>query len=238
MTLVSDLKKRGNVAGFYKRPAGSDGYPPTTGTRVDWVLAQPVQDLLEQGKRLKWTNKGTIGNPDHLKKHGDHTGHSLGKVRGVVYAKDTALPKGGKDALLYLCKLPDYDTRWIDFFNVDGGQYNYAGKRVAASSDQHLHVSVKRGAETLRVSLFDDIAAVLAGTFGKRQTPAAFQRLGFVDGALLVRREGEATVWLAGRGKRTKLADGKELELVRQYLQARGAQDGIVPVGVLSGDVV
>ena len=59
-----------------------------------------------------------------------------------------------------------------------------------------------------------------------------------MDGALLVRREGEATVWLAGRGKRTKLADGKELELVRQYLQARGAQDGIVPVGVLSGDVV
>lgn len=232
------LKKRGNLSGFYKRPTGSDSYPPKIGTRVDWVACQPVQDMLEAGKRLKWVNAGTIGNTEHLKKHGDHTGHSLGKCAGIVYAKDTALPAGGKEALLRLCKLPAYDTTWIDFFNVDGGQYNYAGVRVAASTDVHLHVSVRRGFELTRVGLFDDIKAMLDGTFGRLPTPAAFHRLGFVDGTTLIKKQGEPAVFLAGRGRRTWIQTALELNEVQAYMSWRGMQDGIITVTSLTGDLV
>lgn len=232
------LKKRGNISGFYKRPVGSDSYPPKIGARVDWVLSQPVQDMLEQGKRLKWANAGTIGNTAHLQKHGDHTGHSAGKYLGIVYAKDTELPTGGKEALLRLCKLPAYDTTWIDFFNVDGSQYNYAGVRVRSSSDQHLHVSVKRGFELKRVNLFDDVKAMLDGTFGKLPTPAAFHRLGFIDEAVLVKKQGEPAVFLAGRGKRTHIQTPKELNEVQAYMSWRGMQDGIITVTSLTGDLV
>src|SRR4029078_4085300 len=89
---VVELRARGNATGSYVRPQGSDSYPPAVGVSVGWVLAQPVQDLLDQGRALKWRNLGTIGNLAHLQKHGDHTAHSAGKVRGVVYAKDTELP--------------------------------------------------------------------------------------------------------------------------------------------------
>lgn len=236
MTAFSDLVARGNVNGWYKRPSGSDGYPPKPGTRVDWVLSQPVQDMLEQGKRLRWANAGTIGNGSHLQKHGDHTAHSAGKLRGIVYAKDTALPKGGKDALLWLCKQPNYDTTWIDFFNVDDWQYNYAGVKVGPSSDTHLHVSVRRGSELLRVPLFDDIADVIAGTFGKH--PKAFDRLGFIDGATLVKLQNDKRIWLAGRGKRTWITSPGELNEVQAYMSGRGMQDGIITVTSLTGSVV
>lgn len=238
MSIVEDLKARGNINGFYLRPAGSDSYPPKPGTAVQWVAAQPVQDMLEQGKRLKWKNLGTIGNVAHLQKHGDHTGHSYGKVRGVVYAKDTELPPGGKEALLSLCRKANYDTSWIDFFNVGGRQYNYAGKDVGPSGDQHLHISVRRGAELIRVPIFEDIAAVLNGTFGQVAMPDAFHRLGFVAGAVLVQPAGSREVWLSGRGKRTLVRNTAELVSVREYLESRGMQDGILPVTALTGVVV
>lgn len=238
MTVFSDLVARGNLNGWYKRPAGSDSWPPKIGTRVDWVASQPVQDMLEQGKRLKWANKGTIGNTPHLQKHGDHTGHSAGKLRGIVYAKDTELPAGAVAALLKLCKLPDYDTSWIDFFNVNGRQYNYAGKDVGPSGDTHLHVSVKRGSELKRISLFDDIQAVMQGTYGKPEMPAAFHRLGFVDGAIVVKQDTSPAVFLAGRGKRTWLKTMAEVSQVQDYLASKGLQHGIITVTALTGEVV
>lgn len=165
VTIYDTLRARGNLWGTYTRPSGSDGYPPPAGTKVLWVCSQPIQDLLDQGKRLGWANKGTIGNASHLQKHGDHTGHSAGKLGGILYAKDTWCSQASLNALLQLCRDPSYDTSWIDFFNALGGQYNYAGVRRTNSSDQHLHISVKRGQETRRVTLFTDMAAVMAGTF-------------------------------------------------------------------------
>lgn len=238
MSLFGDLVARGNASGFYVRPVGSDTYLPKAGTRVDWVLAQPIQDLLEQGKKHGYVNGGTIGNVAHLRGHGDHTGHSYGKQRGVVYAKDTVLPDGGKTALLKLCRTDDYDTSWIDFFNVEGRQYSYAGADVGPSADVHLHISARKGAELLHVPLFDDVAAVLNGTFGKATIPSAFHSLGFVAGAVLVKLSGNAEVWLAGRGKRTKIVNGAELLAVRQYLQSRGMQDEPIVVAALSGVIV
>jgi len=236
---VVELRARGNATGSYVRPQGSDSYPPDVGVSVGWVLAQPVQDLLDQGRALKWRNLGTIGNLAHLQKHGDHTAHSAGKVRGIVYAKDTELPGGGADAVLWLCRQRDYDTSYIDFFNVDGAQYNYAGVKKRSSSDQHLHVSIRRGAELLRVTLFDDVAAVLAGTYGSAKgAPEAFHRLGFVDGAILVQQDGSRQVWLAGRGKRTLLENNTELTAVRQFLRQRGANDRITSVLTLTSVVV
>lgn len=241
MAEADTLRARGNLTGSYIRPSGSDSYPPIAGTTVRFVLSQPVQDMLDQGKRLGWTNKGTIGNKPHLKLHGDHTGHSAGKLRGIVYAKDTELPAGGRGALLYLCRLPDYDTSYIDFFNVDGRQYNYAGQDVGSSGDQHLHVSIKRGSELRRITLFDDMNAVMKGTFRKPVVPmpGVFTRLGFIDGAGLVKlRVGDPTVWLVGRGKRARVMNMNELDDIRAFLRSRNMSDVIKPVDVLSGTVV
>jgi hypothetical protein len=240
MAVTDTLRQRGNLSGWYVRPAGSDSEPPRAGTRVDWVLSQPVADLLAQGKRLGWANKGTIGNTAHLKLHGDHTAHSKGKMRGVVYAKDAALPAGARDALLALCRMDSYDTTFIDFFNVGGRQYNYAGKDVGPSGDTHLHVSVRRGHELTRVTLFDDMSAVMAGTFRKAATPMPpiFQRLGFIDGAQLVKRSGDPAVWLTGRGKRAQIMNETELTAVRSYLRSRNMSDAIRDVSTLTGEVV
>lgn len=241
MAEADTLRARGNLTGSYVRPTGSDSWPPAAGTTVRWVASQPVQDMLNQGKRLGWRNLGTIGNRPHLQRHGDHTGHSAGKLRGIVYAKDTELPAGGKAALLKLCGTDDYDTTWIDFFNVDGRQYNFAGVDVGSSGDRHLHVSVRRGAELRRVTLFDDIAAVLAGTWRKPVVPmpGIFMRLGFIDGAGLVKlREGDPAVWLVGRGKRARVMNMAELDAIRAFLRSRNMSDAIKPVDVLSGTVV
>lgn len=241
MSVTESLKARGNLTGAYVRPTGSDRWPPAVGTRVRWVLSQPVMDMLNQGKRLGWRNLGTIGNTAHLRKHGDHTAHSAGKMRGVVYAKDTDIPAAAKNALLQLCRMPDYDTRWIDFFNVGNQQYNYAGVDVGPSGDAHLHVSVRQGHELARVTLFDDMHAVMAGTFRKSAAPvmpAIFNRLGFIDGAQLVQAEGSREIWLAGRGKRALVKNMDELEAVMAYLRSRNMNDGIVPVSTLAGTVV
>lgn len=138
------------------RPWGSDSYPPPAGTWVNWVLAQPIQDLVDQGKALGYTNLGTIGNESHLKRHGDHTPWSGGKVQGVVYAKDTAHPNWFREALIRLCK-SDYYTLWIDFFNIDNGQYDAAGNYLGWSADTHLHISVAEGHELRRVTMFTDL---------------------------------------------------------------------------------
>lgn len=240
MGAVETLRARGNLTGSYVRPAGSDGVGPAIGTTVRFVLCQPVQDLLGQGKRLKWTNLGTIGNTEHLRRHGDHTAHSLGKMRGIVYAKDTGVPAGAKAALLKLCRTDDYDTRWIDFFNIGGRQYNYAGADVGSSGDQHLHISVREGSELTKVTLFDDIDAVMRGTFRKDQVPMpdVFNRLGFITGATLVKAGTDPVVWLVGRGRRAKMRDMTELQAVQAYMRSRGMQDGIITVESVSGEEV
>ncbi|HVL63447.1 MAG TPA: hypothetical protein VM430_18870 [Microbacterium sp.] len=241
MAEADTLRARGNLTGSYVRPAGSDSWPPAPGTLVRWVASQPVQDMLNQGKRYGWVNLGTIGNKSHLQKHGDHTGHSGGKVRGVVYAKDTVLPEGGKAALLQLCRTPDYPTGYIDFFNIEHEQYNFAGVKVGSSGDRHLHVSIRRGHELTRITLFDDISAVLAGTWRKPVVPmpGIFTRLGFIDGASLVKlREGDATVWLSGRGKRARVVNMEELTAIQEFLRSRNMDDAVKPVDVLTGTVV
>jgi hypothetical protein len=241
MGTVETLRSRGNLSGWYVRPAGSDRYPPAVGTRVPWVLSQPVADLLAQGKRLGWTNKGTIGNTAHLRRHGDHTGHSLGKMRGVVYGKDTELSAPAGMALLQLCRMNDYDTRWIDFFNYRGRQYNFAGVDTGPSDDVHFHASVRQGHELTRVTLFDDMQAVMSGTFRNRPLvpmPAIFSRLGFIEGASLVQLAGQDEIWLAGRGKRAHVKDMNELNAIRAYLRSRLMSDRINTVEVLSGTVV
>ncbi|MGH3646216.1 MAG: hypothetical protein ACRDTM_03425 [Micromonosporaceae bacterium] len=158
MGVFETLKARGNRHGVAVRPHSNDGFPPAGGTPVAWVVAQPVQDMLDQAKTLGWADSGTIGNGDHLRKHGDHTPWSHGKKRGILYAKDTKDPPWLEKELLKLCRKPDYDTTWIDFINVNGSQYNFAGKRVADSGDFHLHISVRAGKELTRVTLFRDIA--------------------------------------------------------------------------------
>ncbi len=129
---------------------------PSTGETVEWRLAQPIEDLVEQGKRHGFRNLGTIGDRDHLLKHGDHTPWSRGKKRGIVYGKDTDMPSDFEQFLLICCRDPDYDTRFVDFFNINGRQYNNAGQLVATSSDGHFHLSIAVGFENAHVTLFDD----------------------------------------------------------------------------------
>ncbi len=144
-------------SGVATRPQGSDSFPPVAGSRVSWVLAPILVRLAEQAERIGWTVY-SIGNADHLKKHGDHTPWSAGKSRGIVYAIDVMIP----DALLPAFKVwflayckSNADTTWIDFFNLAGSQYDFAGRRVASSSDHHLHLSVNRGHENKISDLFD-----------------------------------------------------------------------------------
>jgi hypothetical protein len=235
VTLTSELRAAGNLAGSVRRPTGADQYGPKAGTVVAWVVSQPIADLLAQGKRLGWANMGTIGNAAHLRLHGDHTPWSLGKAPGVLYAKDTALPAGGSRALLALCRLADYDTSWIQFFNVDGRQYDYAGRDIGSSGDYHLHVSVKAGAESKRVTLFDDMASYIAGTFRKPARPAIFTRLGFIDGATLSM---DPTVWLVGRGKKARVANTAELAAIQDYMRSRNMATTIRTATVIEGTEV
>lgn len=150
------LRNRGNLYGTAYRPSGSDGYWPSAGTTVAWALSQPIQDLVEQGKKLGWQNLGTIGDTYHRTRHGDHTPWSLGKKRCVLYAKDTHVPSWFRGEMLKLMRMADYDTTWIDFVNIDNRQYNYAGEYLGYSGDSHLHVSVREGDEYTHVSLFTD----------------------------------------------------------------------------------
>jgi hypothetical protein len=153
---------RGLQSGVAVRPPGSDSHWPPVGTRVPWTVVQPIQDLLDQGAAAGFANLGTIGNVEHLKKHGDHTPWSAGKERGRVYAKDTTVPANFEAWLVAKCK-SSYNTLWIDFFNINGRQYNNAGQLVGSSGDHHLHISVRKGYENTRVTLFKDYVAEHGG---------------------------------------------------------------------------
>lgn len=144
------------LSGVAKRPSGSDGHWPPVGTKVPWKLTQPMQDLVDHGKAAGLQNLGTIGNISHLQRHGDHTPWSAGKLRGQIYAKDTEVPSGFKAWLMSKMRQPDYDTTWIDFVNIENGQYDFAGNYLGPSGDFHLHVSVSRGFESTHVTLFQD----------------------------------------------------------------------------------
>lgn len=168
MSTYSELVGRSNVRGSTIRPWDTPAselanyWPHTAGQSVDWVLTQPIQDLVNQGKALGWTNLGTIGDEYHRRRHGDHTPWSAGKVRNVLYAKDTKHPSWLREELVKLCK-SDYFTLWIDFFNVDGRQYDAGGNYLGSSSDYHLHISVAKGHELRRVHLFADLDRIHRG---------------------------------------------------------------------------
>lgn len=130
-------------------------YWPPAGTKVPWQLTQPVQDLLDQGERFGFRNLGTAGNTEHLRKHGDHTPWSAGKNRGWIYAKDTKMPDDFEQWLVAKCK-SNYDTSWIDYFNINNRQYDNAGNRREWNADEHFHCSVAMGHEFTHVTLFTD----------------------------------------------------------------------------------
>lgn len=144
------------LTGISTRPAGSDGYWPPVGTRVPWVLAQPIQDLLDQDtKYAEFSNLGIEGNLEHLKKHGGHTPWRAGSKHGIIWAKDTHCPPGFREWLIAKCK-SDYVTTWIRFFNIEGGQYDNAGNWLQSSTDEHFHCEVQDGHENEHVTLFID----------------------------------------------------------------------------------
>lgn len=142
--------------GSATRPAGSDNFWPPVGTVVEWFAVQPVVDLATQALAAGWPILGTIGEKlTHLTKHGDHTPWSYGKKRSYVYAIDLAPPAAFEKYLVALCK-STVDTTWIDFWNMNGSQYDHGGNRVADSGDEHLHLSVALGAETKHVTVITD----------------------------------------------------------------------------------
>lgn len=154
--------------GAVTRPQGASSTGPQPGTRVQWKLTQPIADLCEQGSRHGFANLGTVGDTGHLRKHGDHTPWSKGKLPGWIYGKDTDMPSPGfRKWLVEQCRRADYDTSWIDFFNVDGRQYDNSGDPVATSGDYHFHLSVRKGYENTHVTLFDDFVADITGTAKK-----------------------------------------------------------------------
>src|SRR6476620_5511525 len=150
--------------GAVTRPKGASKVGPPAGTRVSWKLTQPIFDLCEQGARHGFRNLGTVGNTGHLQRHGDHTPWSP-KGAGWIWAKDTDMPTPAlRKWLVDMCKSPDYDTSWIDFFNVDGRQYDSRGVVLCSSDDWHFHVSVAKGHQNTHVTLFDDFVAHVTGT--------------------------------------------------------------------------
>jgi hypothetical protein len=155
-------------SGIATRPAEalSDyraGYWPPPGTKVAWVLAPILIRLAESAESLGWTVYSIGDKENHLVKHGDHTPWSdpgapgAPKKRGVVYAIDVMVPSVTVPAftkwLISYCK-SNVDTSWIDFFNIGGSQYNFAGSRLGSSTDQHLHLSVQLGKENAISALF------------------------------------------------------------------------------------
>lgn len=158
--------------GSATRPADSDSHWPPVGTVVQWFAVQPVVDLATQALAAGWPILGTIGEKfTHLTKHGDHTPWSAGKKRGYVYAIDLAPSAAFEAYLVALCR-SDFDTTWIDFWNMNGSQYDHAGNRLADSGDHHLHLSVALGAETKHVTVITDyLTAVTAAAPGKTSTP-------------------------------------------------------------------
>lgn len=130
---------------------------PSTGKSYEVKFTQPVVDLKEQNARHEdyFRHGGDLGNLDHLWGKGDHTPWSEGKLPGWIYAKDTFCPRDFEEWIVKKCK-SDYDTTWIDFFNIDYSQYDNAGNRLQSSGDGHFHVSVAKGFEHKHVTLFDD----------------------------------------------------------------------------------
>jgi hypothetical protein len=131
---------------------------PSTGRRVDWKLAPGLVGLGAQLDKLGITWY-SIGNTDHLKKHGGHTPWKPGAPFGMVTAIDVM--KGNypdvASRILRLMKLAAYDTSWIDFINTNYQQYDYDGRWQAESGDGHLHLEVLGNRTTFTSTLFFDM---------------------------------------------------------------------------------
>jgi hypothetical protein len=229
MGTYEDLTARGNLRFTATRPGDTplsetNIYWPVRGTVVPCVLSQPVQDMLTQGKANGWANAGTLGNTDHLRKHGDHTPWSAGKTRQVIYAKDTNVPTSAMTRMFELCRAADYDTTWIAFFNWNGKQYDFAGRVIDGSADTHLHISVRKGHEMKRVTLFADMTKTGgAVTTPKPSTPAPTTPQPTPGSAVtkdypyLVKQIGAPEVWLVDGFRRRHVTGPAYPHLVAKH---------------------
>ena len=139
------------------------GYWPPPNKLVDWTLAPVLVRLAAQAEKLGYTVYA-LGNEAHREAHGDHTawsdpglaGGENAKKRGVVYAIDVMVPAAEQaafaQAVRAVCQSA-VNTRYIDFFNIDGKQYDYAGRLLGPSGDQHFHLSIEEGHENADGSL-------------------------------------------------------------------------------------
>jgi hypothetical protein len=141
---------------------------PFTKKKVEWVLAPGLAALGKQLDALGITWY-SIGNADHLDNRpaGAHTPWKTGTNGKTVTAIDVMKSPYAdvEKRILKLMRTDDYDTTWIQFINVNGSQYDYAGRRLQSSGDHHLHLEIKPKRTSFTSNLFYDM-------FGK-PTPKA-----------------------------------------------------------------
>jgi hypothetical protein len=127
---------------------------PSTGRTVSWRLAPGLALLGRQLDKLNITWY-SIGNSEHLKRHGGHTPWKPEAPFGVVTAIDV-MASAHADVERRILKLmkSDFDTSWIDFINVNGSQYDWDGRRQGSSGDQHLHLEVLGNRTSFTSNLF------------------------------------------------------------------------------------
>jgi hypothetical protein len=197
---------------------------PFSGKSVRWNLA-PVAESIGI---IVWS----IGNADHLDNTpaGGHTPWRNGSVVGTVWAVDIMVDHKGKayleqfeDFVIRYCK-SDADTTWIKFFNLNGSQYDFAGRRLRGSADHHLHLEVRDGKQ--------NAAGGLMAAWKRHKNPpvrpttaplmpAIYNRLGFIAEARLKQMTGDPKVWLTGRGKKAHVKSPAELREIQAYMRAR-----------------
>ncbi len=213
---------------------------PHTGKSVPWTLAAVLVREAENAEAcgiVVWS----IGNDDHLDNvpAGGHTPFRAGSVVGIVWAidvmvdhKGTAYLKEFEKFVVDYCK-SNADTTWIKFFNLNGSQYDYAGKRLRPSGDVHFHLEVKDGKQNAAGGL-------LAAWRAKKQPttppatapamPAIYSRLGFVAEARLKQIDGDTKVWLTGRDKKAHVANPAELRAIQEFMKARSIPSSVEKV--------
>lgn len=191
--------------GVAVRPYASDTYWPPVGTRVPWVLAEPIRDIataVDAYKKFGWTVKGTIGNTAHLRKHGDHTPWSAGKRRGFLYAvdigsSDSAEMRRFRDWLIRYCK-SSANTLWIDFINILGKQYDNAGNYLQPNDDTHCHISANMGYEAVSTNLFQAYVAEVHSP----PRPPVVPAIGENEVAIIIAPDKKTRYWTDGAFRR------------------------------------
>lgn len=119
---------------------------PSTGQRVHWQAAYPINSDFNEAKARGIPCLGVIGNASHLKKTGQHTPWSTGYAYGWVHAIDLDVTPLQWQKILSSLR----SGRWqgvVRFVNYGGSQYHARDKfqRSGSSSDHHLHISYDTG---------------------------------------------------------------------------------------------